>query len=120
MRTRGDGLSAIDGYLLSGLGDAQQGYWKNRWRQDRNPAALERLARLEEAKGAFDRSMNGVKSSTSLVEVDCPGGRTRVLQGTYYSQPNLRGSVVGVTDITQWSYPSPGTLGARFFIMACG
>lgn len=46
--------------LLSGLGDAQQGYWKNRWRQDRDPAALERLARLEEAKGAFDRSMNGV------------------------------------------------------------
>lgn len=46
--------------MLSGLRETQQGYWKTRWRESRDPAAVERLARLEEAKNAFDRSMDGV------------------------------------------------------------
>ena len=46
--------------LLSGMGATQQANWRNRWREARDPAALERLARLEAAKKAFDKSMDGV------------------------------------------------------------
>ena len=59
-------------------------------------------------------------SAMSLVEVDCPGGRMRYLQGAYYTQPDLGGSVTTDTTITPWEYPPPDTIIARFFIVACG
>jgi hypothetical protein len=63
---------------------------------------------------------NGVRSSMSLIEVDCPGGRSRSIQNTYYSQPNLAGPA-SFTDgeTTRWRYASPDTIGARFFDAAC-
>lgn len=58
-------------------------------------------------------------SAMSLVELDCPGGRMRYLQGSYYPQSNLSGTGSSDTIITQWTYPPPGTINARFFIDAC-
>jgi hypothetical protein len=62
----------------------------------------------------------GVRSTMSLVEVDCPGGRSRFIQGTYYSQPNLEGRPLHSDNEAEgWSYPLPDTIGARFFKVAC-
>jgi hypothetical protein len=62
----------------------------------------------------------GVRSSRVLVEVDCAGGRSRYIQDTYFSQPNLEGSVVDTSNtIGDWSYVEPGTLGEGFLRAAC-
>jgi hypothetical protein len=63
---------------------------------------------------------NGVRSTMSLVEVDCPGGRRRYVQGAYYTQPNLSGQPIHSDSNTEaWRYPGPGTVGADFFEAAC-
>lgn len=63
---------------------------------------------------------NGALSSMSLVEVDCQGGRTRYVQGSYYEKPNLEGSVIDTnSNVSEWRYPAPDTLNHVFFETAC-
>lgn len=62
----------------------------------------------------------GALSTMTLVEVDCPGGRSRRIQGTYYDRPNLEGAVIHTNrSPSEWRYPAPDTVGESFFRMAC-
>lgn len=69
---------------------------------------------------ARQASRTGVLSSMSMVEVDCTGGRSRFLQGSYYPEPNLEGTALHTdSSQTEWRYPAPDTLAATFFDAAC-
>ena len=62
-----------------------------------------------------------VRSSMSLVEVDCAAGRSRYIQGTYYRESNLDGAPLHSDNtVEEWKYAGPGTLGAKFFRAVCG
>lgn len=50
--------------MLSGLGPQEQEGWRRRWREARDPVALERLGRLEGALSAYDLSMDQVVAFT--------------------------------------------------------
>lgn len=57
-------------------------------------------------------------SSALLTEGDCREGKTRRLQSTDFTGPNLTGSSerLGVGD---WSYPRPGSIGYAIYQVAC-
>lgn len=65
-------------------------------------------------------SSTGVRSIVSLVELDCPGGRSRFIQGSYYGQPNMEGPTLrSDTEVSEWTYPNPDTIAESFFAVAC-
>lgn len=66
-----------------------------------------------------DPDRNGVTSIVSLVEVDCAGGKSRFIQGTYFRQRNLNGVVFSENVTEDWRYPAPDTIGDGFLKAAC-
>lgn len=62
---------------------------------------------------------NGERSVRQLQDHDCQGGRVRVLQTTYFGEPNLRGRIIGEMAETSWVYVAPGTFDERTHALAC-
>lgn len=64
-------------------------------------------------------SAQRVSSLLLLTEVDCPGGRVRVVQMTPHAQPNLVGAVTTFATQRDWIYSPPSSLGEAFLKAAC-
>ena len=62
----------------------------------------------------------GVMSQISLVEYDCAGGRSRPIQHTSFTGPNMTGTTEGSSSGQgEWTYPTPGSVGETNFNWAC-
>ena len=61
---------------------------------------------------------SGLRSWTELVQVDCSGGRTKVVTGNQYSGSKLEGHIraFGPDD---WTYPRPGSFGDSPLMALC-
>ena len=59
------------------------------------------------------------RSAVALVELDCGGGRLRILQETSYSENNLKGDQRD-GDSSDWSYVIPGSANDNLFKLECG
>lgn len=67
-----------------------------------------------------ERSEEGFMSQVSLVEYDCAGGRSRPIQHTSFTGPNMTGETEGSSPSQgEWRYPLPGFVGHARFIWAC-
>lgn len=78
------------------------------------------LVRFEEAE-PFDRSGFASMSNVEVADVDCAGGKTRVIQDTRYTEPNLQGeSRVDRPAEPAWRTEAPGSFGAGIIKAACG
>lgn len=65
-------------------------------------------------------SQYGTRSQISLVEYDCAGGRSRPVQHTSFTGPNMTGTTEGSsTGEASWRYPTPGSVGETQFNWAC-
>ena len=58
------------------------------------------------------------RSALALIEFDCTGGRSRVLQETSYSENNLKGDQRD-GDSTDWSFVVPGSNDDSMFKLEC-
>jgi hypothetical protein len=54
-----------------------------------------------------------------LNEYDCAGGRSRILQYSFYNEPNLGGFPTLDNTISDWTYPPPGTINEVIFNRFC-
>lgn len=67
-----------------------------------------------------DPNQSGNMSQVSLAEFDCVGGRSRPIQFTSYTGPNMTGTTQGsVSGVGDWRYPTPGSVGETQFRWAC-
>ncbi len=60
------------------------------------------------------------RSARSLNEVDCAGGRLRIVSLSTFSLPNLEGSHEGFDETQSWDYVAPDTHGETMLQAACG
>ncbi len=58
-------------------------------------------------------------SVVSLMEFDCVGGRSRILQQSQYPRRNMAGEPTVITTPSQWVYDIPGTTGEHFREYTC-
>lgn len=64
----------------------------------------------------------GFRSMRALVEADCRQGKTRTIQRSAFSQPNMQGPLMpGASTIPdEWSYPEPDTMQEAQYQFVCG
>jgi len=55
------------------------------------------------------REAEGIRSTASLLEIDCASGRQRLLQSSSFLKSNLN-EPVSSSGPDAWSYPQPGTV----------
>jgi hypothetical protein len=60
------------------------------------------------------------RSARSLNEVDCAGGRLRIVSLSTFSLPNLEGPHEGFNEIQSWDYVAPDTHGETMLKAVCG
>lgn len=72
----------------------------------------ERFERRDEVQGQW-------RSLVALSEFDCREQRTRTLQETTYSEPNLGGHAATAAMPGDWSYPIPGSIMETSMRIAC-
>jgi hypothetical protein len=63
--------------------------------------------------------VNEVRSVRTLVEADCAGWRSRTVQQSTFSRPNLEGLIETVDTLRPWSAAAPATLGEAVLAAAC-
>lgn len=64
----------------------------------------------------------GSRSARELIEADCAGGRSRIIQWSDFSRPNLEGERITMESVpvsNDWTFPAPGTLGKNAFDLIC-
>ncbi|WP_404822147.1 surface-adhesin E family protein [Brevundimonas pondensis] len=68
----------------------------------------------------YAKSTAGVRSSRSLVELDCSQWRFRWLQSAHFAGQNLTSSLRSNAQTSEWSYAAPNTMAEAFLNYGCG
>jgi hypothetical protein len=68
----------------------------------------------------YSDDASDARSVRSLNEVDCAGGRLRIVSLSTFRLSNLEGPHEGLNEIQSWDYVAPGTHGEALLQTACG